>query len=188
MTQTLSPAAAGPRRTQVLRDLRDANGARSIAARSRRPVVGSSGGIHFIPVAFPADELAQRVARIETLLALELGARERMAQGGPRGLDTDRLGAVADWVAAEFGMTREEISRGRRDSVVWPRMLAVFLQRSVLNVTLEAVADFWDMPDHTRASHNVKRVKERLEVDPVFRAQVQRLHAALAQMMKGGQS
>lgn len=186
MTQTLSPAAAGPRRTQVLRNLRDANGARSIAARSRRPVVGSSGGIHFIPIAFPADELAQRVQRIETLLAIELGARERAAQGGPRGLDTDRLTAVADWVAAQFGTTRAAISHGRRSEVVWLRMLAVYLQRATLNVTLQAVADFWGMADHTIPAHNVRRVVERMETEPAFRAQVQRLHAALSAQAKGG--
>lgn len=185
MTQTLSPAAAGPRRTQVLR-LRDANGARSIAARSRRPVVGSSGGIHFIPIAFPADELAQRVQRIETLLALELGARERAAQGGPRGLDTDRLTAVADWVAAQFGTTRAAISHGRRAEVVWLRMLAVYLQRATLNVTLQEVADFWGMYNYTVPAHNVRRVVERMETEPAFRAQVQRLHAALSAEAKGG--
>lgn len=185
MISPISPAAAGPRRTQVLR-LRDANGARSIAARSRRPVVGSSGGIHCIPVAFPADELAQRVARIETLLAIELGARERAAQGGPRGLDTDRLTAVADWVAAQFGTTRAAISHGRRSEVVWLRMLAVYLQRATLNVTLQQVADFWGMYNYTVPAHNVRRVLERMETEPAFRAQVQRLHAALSAQAKGG--
>ena len=149
-----------------------------------RPVGETGGGNRFfIPVRFDGDDVEARVARIERLLALELAARD-VAESGllPARIDDSQLVAIAEIVAAHFGLDLLTLREGgRADGIVWPRMVAVFLQRAVLGAKFPRMADWWGVDTGT-PQHNCRRVRDRIETEPKFRAAVQQLQAEVSRL------
>ena len=183
VNQTLSPAGTGTVNAPASPLQSVEKFTRSIRLGAR-PVGGTGGGNRFIiPVRFDGDDVEARVARIERLLALELTARDVAERGLPARVNDGQLAAIAEIVAAHFGLELLTLREGgRADGIVWPRMVAVFLQRMVLNAKFQQMADWWGVDTGT-PQHNCRRVRNRIETEPKFRASVQQLQAEVSRLL-----
>lgn len=59
---------------------------------------------------------------------------------------------------------REMMSRDKRDTVAFPRMVAMYLCRTLTRHTLEEIAAFF-MRDHAAVSHACNAVRDRMRTD-----------------------
>ena len=83
--------------------------------------------------------------------------------------DASPFQTIADTVALWFELKPEQIrSRDRRASLLWPRQIAMYIARHKTDATLSAIGAFFGRCDHTTVLHAVRKVEERMRLDPEF--------------------
>ena len=112
------------------------------------------------------------VTRQEVNLALARAALIGTAGlGSPLGPD-----AIVERVAKEWGLRgRDLASRRRTHDIVRPRQVAMFLLRTVLELSLNQVGRILGGYDHSTVSYSMGVVEARMKADPDFRNRVQGL-------------
>ncbi|MDR0486488.1 MAG: chromosomal replication initiator protein DnaA [Elusimicrobiota bacterium] len=76
-------------------------------------------------------------------------------------------------VAAEFNIElRDMRSKKRTDAVAFPRQIAMYLSRSLLEMSTIAVGDFFGGRDHSTVMHACNKIKEKIASDPYFNAKI----------------
>jgi chromosomal replication initiation ATPase DnaA len=64
-------------------------------------------------------------------------------------------------------------SKSRRGEVVYLRMLCVLMLRKFTFLSLQSIATAVGLTDHTGVLHHIRKSNSLIEVEPLFRRQVQ---------------
>lgn len=85
-------------------------------------------------------------------------------------------------VSNHFGLTHEELnSRRRTQNIVFPRQIAMYLCRKLMDVSLPDVGGFFGGRDHTTVIHSCEKIAAELEYD----AKLREIIAELERTIKG---
>jgi chromosomal replication initiator protein len=85
-------------------------------------------------------------------------------------------------VSSHFNLTHEELnSRRRTQNIVFPRQIAMYLCRKLMDVSLPDVGNFFGGRDHTTVIHSCEKIAAELEYDEKLRVTV----AELERLIKG---
>jgi chromosomal replication initiator protein len=76
-------------------------------------------------------------------------------------------------VANEFNIElRDMRSKKRTDAVAFPRQIAMYLSRSLLEMSTIAIGDFFGGKDHSTVMYACNKIKEKISSDPYFNAKI----------------
>jgi hypothetical protein len=85
-------------------------------------------------------------------------------------------------VAARFGVTRSDfLGPSRKQDVVVPRHVAMFLLRELAGMSLQQIGQRFGGKDHTTVLNGCERTVERMASDPKFAAVVNELREELTE-------
>jgi chromosomal replication initiation ATPase DnaA len=86
-----------------------------------------------------------------------------------------RIEAIAEQVAAEFGVCVSHLySRRREQHVAWPRQVAMKLMRDLTDSTVESIGLQFSF-HHTTVLHAIHRVQNRMDTEPETKRRIERL-------------
>jgi len=86
---------------------------------------------------------------------------------------------VLDAVAAATGAPVSRMVLKRRSrSLVQARQLAMFLLRDLTDLSLQEIGDLLGGRDHSTVAYGLAAIRRRMELDPIFHAQVDQLRSA----------
>jgi len=111
-----------------------------------------------------ADEIDRLVDSLQRL-RLSLGSAGGQAS----------IGMVLGIVCRSFGVGEAALlGRSRQEQIAWPRHVAAWCLVQVIGLSLNAVGRAMDR-DHGSIHNSKEQVWARMDVDPLFRAQVERI-------------
>ena len=107
------------------------------------------------------DKLCVAVAELQLRVErLESGAALPPVPGA-----TDPFGTVKQIVAAHYGVTVEQLmARDRKENVVWPRQVAMWLCRRGSDLSFTTIGESFGR-DHGTVMHNCRSVEDRIATD-----------------------
>lgn len=83
-------------------------------------------------------------------------------------------------VARSFGLTVDQLrSKSRQRQLANARAVAMYLERSLLDLAYTQIGQRFGGRDHSTVIHSIQKVERQLEDDPEFRAEVDALRARL---------
>ena len=86
------------------------------------------------------------------------------------------LGYIQKTVADHFKLTIDDIvSRKRTQSIVYPRQIAMYLCRKLMDVSLPDIGKFFGGRDHSTVIHSCEKIADELEMDEKLRMLVEEL-------------
>lgn len=91
------------------------------------------------------------------------------------------IARIQNLVANSYGIPPEAMrseSRVRDDA--WPRQVAMYLARSITGKSFPCIGREFGNRDHTTVMFAIDQVEKRMAQDPIYRADVEALRAALA--------
>jgi chromosomal replication initiator protein len=98
---------------------------------------------------------------------------EILSEGGPSPGDAASAEKIARVVAARFGVTLRDLrSSSRRQALVVPRHLAIWLVRRSTGLSFAAIGSFFGHRDAATIRHACRAAQERLAKDPAMAAEV----------------
>jgi chromosomal replication initiation ATPase DnaA len=120
-------------------------------------------------------EMAKRLERLQSELAAVVAAT-----GGAEERPLGPLEEVLDVVCGHYQVTRATVLLAKRGRLreVWPRHVALYLFRRATGWSLAEMGVLFRR-DHGTVMHSLKAVKNRMETEPQFRAEVSMLEARL---------
>jgi chromosomal replication initiator protein len=90
------------------------------------------------------------------------------------------VSVIQELVADHFHITLADMTCSKRTrEVVYPRQLAMYLARELLNASFPEIAKRFGGKDHSTVIHACKKVRERLQRDPQLRVLLNELTSAL---------
>jgi chromosomal replication initiator protein len=90
------------------------------------------------------------------------------------------LADIQATVAGHYEITVEQLtSTSRHAQIAWPRQVALYLARNLLDVSLQFIGDAFGGRSHATVLHACKRVAERISDDQQAKADVHELEHAL---------
>ena len=66
-------------------------------------------------------------------------------------------------------------SKRRTDAIAFPRQIAMYLARTLTDMSTTQIGDHFGGKDHTTVMHATNKVKGRLDTDPFFTALVNKI-------------
>lgn len=76
-------------------------------------------------------------------------------------------------VANHYGIKEEELKGDKRNKIIsYPRQIAMYLMRDMLNMTLPKIGEYFNR-DHTTVLHGAERIIKDIETDPYIRDTVE---------------
>ena len=79
-------------------------------------------------------------------------------------------------ISIELNIKPSEIkSKKRNKNIVEARRIAIYLARTLTLSSMQGVASYFDMKDHTAVSHNVKKINELLDSNENFKVKVEEI-------------
>jgi len=95
------------------------------------------------------------------------------------------LDIIIKSVAKELNIKPSEIrSKGRSQSLLYARRVAIHLCRELTQSTMPQLAQYFGMKDHTSISHTIRRINELILNDENFRVKVQELQNKINSVTK----
>jgi len=86
------------------------------------------------------------------------------------------MGYIQQIVAAHFRLTTEDLnSRKRTQSIVFPRQIAMYLCRKIMDKSLPDVGKFFGGRDHSTVIHSCEKIANEIEMDEKLRVLVEDL-------------
>lgn len=83
---------------------------------------------------------------------------------------------VQEMVARHYHMDLSDMkSKRRTDAIAFPRQIAMYLARTLTEMSTPQIGDAFGGKDHTTVMHACQKVKNRLESDPFFAALVNKI-------------
>ncbi|MDR1665160.1 MAG: chromosomal replication initiator protein DnaA [Clostridiales bacterium] len=111
-----------------------------------------------------------------TPITLELAENALKDQLVGSGKPEITLQYIQQIVSAYYGMTPADInSRKRTQNIVYPRQIAMYLSRKILDVSLPEVGEFYGGRDHSTVIHSCDKITAELESDQNLRIVVNEL-------------
>ncbi|HIC88687.1 MAG TPA: chromosomal replication initiator protein DnaA, partial [Anaerolineae bacterium] len=84
--------------------------------------------------------------------------------------------AFVELVAGYYGLTPEDLrGRSRKQTVVHPRQIAMYLLREEAGLSLPQIAAALGKRDHTTALHSIEKIETQLQVNDMLRREVMEL-------------
>lgn len=77
-------------------------------------------------------------------------------------------------------------SRRRTDAIAFPRQIAMYLARSLTDMSTTQIGDAFGGKDHTTVLHATNKIKNRLETDPFFTALINKVIQEIRSGVKQG--
>lgn len=84
--------------------------------------------------------------------------------------------AVANYYAVS---TADLVSSSRKKEIVFPRQVAIYLIRTIYNIPLQKIGDFFGGKDHTTISHGFDKIKKQVETDWTVKQDIENLKKSL---------
>ena len=86
------------------------------------------------------------------------------------------MGYIQEIVASHFRLTPEDLSsRKRTQSIVFPRQIAMYLCRKIMDKSLPEVGKFFGGRDHSTVIHSCEKIANEIEMDEKLRILVEDL-------------
>jgi chromosomal replication initiator protein len=83
---------------------------------------------------------------------------------------------IQEVVARHFHLDLHDMkSKRRTDAIAFPRQIAMYLARTLTEMSTTQIGDSFGGKDHTTVMHATQKVKTRLETDPFFTALVNKI-------------
>ena len=112
--------------------------------------------------------------------ALRDKVRAGEARQTARGSRSDRVRAIQQRVAAEWGVSIDGLqAKSRTRAVTVPRQVAMYLSRELLGLQLVDIGSAFGGRDHSTVIHSLDRVATMLGEDREFRTRVEKLRETL---------
>lgn len=139
------------------------------------------------------DAILQTMDELERSLADAQERLARLEQFFPRdraaAVDTsrDQVRQIQNAVAAHAEMSAQQmLSDSRREDIVWPRQVSMWLTRQLLpGLSLRAIADLFNRTDHSTVVHACKVVENEIATDAGKDARVRALLGHLKHFFAG---
>ena len=111
-------------------------------------------------------ELRDEVIRLQQQTASGLGGGVEMK-------------LIVKVIADEFAVDAAELSGKRRtDSIALPRHVVFYMARELTELSLSCIGGLVGGRDHGTVLHGNRHVRDRMSVDPAFKAKVEKARAA----------
>ncbi len=100
------------------------------------------------------------------------------AAGPVRDITPDRIEAA---VADSFGLAVSDLhSQSRQRKVAVPRQIAMYLEKTLLNLPYTEIGRRFGGRDHSTAIYSIQKIEQQLQSDPKLRENVESIKAGLA--------
>jgi chromosomal replication initiator protein len=97
------------------------------------------------------------------------------------------LEKIQEVVARHYHLDVHEMkSRRRTDAIAFPRQIAMYLARSLTEMSTTQIGDSFGGKDHTTVMHATNKVKNRLDSDPFFTAHLNKIIQEIRSGIKSG--
>jgi chromosomal replication initiator protein len=97
------------------------------------------------------------------------------------------LEKIQDVVARHYHIDVHEMkSKRRTDAIAFPRQIAMYLARTLTDMSTTQIGDAFGGKDHTTVMHATNKVKNRLETDPFFAALINKIIQEIRLVTKQG--
>ena len=94
--------------------------------------------------------------------------------------DSINVSKVKKIVANYYGVTIADLaSTTRKHEILFPRQVAIYLIRTIYNIPLQKIGDFFGGKDHTTISHGFDKIKKQVESDWTVKQDVDNLKKML---------
>lgn len=94
-----------------------------------------------------------------------------------------RIAQIANAVAAHYGISFEDlVARRQHQYIAWPRMVTYYLACKYKAGSANKIARILGMRSNSAVLNGMKRVRARLEREPVIRDQIQQLEKQLREL------
>lgn len=94
--------------------------------------------------------------------------------------DSKNVSKVKKVVANYYGVTVTDLSSTtRKREIVFPRQIAIYLIRTIYNIPLQKIGDFFGGKDHTTISHGYDKIKKQVETDWTVKQDLDNLKKSL---------
>lgn len=91
------------------------------------------------------------------------------------------IGRIQATVALSYDLSLDLMTSAYRwRKAAWPRQVAMYLVRELTDHSLPSIGRHFGNRDHTTVLHACRAVQKRMAFDPLYRADVEALRAALA--------
>ncbi len=77
-------------------------------------------------------------------------------------------------------------SRRRTDAIAFPRQIAMYLARTLTEMSTTQIGESFGGKDHTTVMHATNKVKGRLDTDPFFTAHINKIIQEIRSGIKAG--
>lgn len=95
----------------------------------------------------------------------------------------DKIKSVQAAVSKRFGVTlRDLVSQKRSRDVVIPRLIAVYLSRTMSDATEETIGEAFGGRDHTIIRMYCRAISRRLAEDTAFAAMLREIEGSIARL------
>lgn len=94
--------------------------------------------------------------------------------------DSRNVAKVKKVVANYYNVTVTDLtSTTRKKEIVFPRQIAIYLIRTIYNVPLQKIGDFFGGKDHTTILHGFDKIKKQVETDWTVKQDIDNLKKSL---------
>ena len=94
---------------------------------------------------------------------------------------------IQEVVARHYHLDLHDMkSKRRTDAIAFPRQIAMYLARTLTDMSTTQIGDIFGGKDHTTVMHATQKVKSRLETDPFFTALVNKIIQEIRSGVKSG--
>src|SRR5882672_8290215 len=94
---------------------------------------------------------------------------------------------IQDVVARHYHLDMHDMkSKRRTDAIAFPRQIAMYLARTLTDMSTTAIGDSFGGKDHTTVMHATQKIKGKLETDPFFTALVNKIIQEIRSVVKPG--
>ncbi|MFR1318645.1 MAG: helix-turn-helix domain-containing protein [Peptostreptococcus anaerobius] len=87
---------------------------------------------------------------------------------------------IKETVADAYNVTVEELdSKKRSKNIAFPRQVAMYLARNLLDKSLPKIGEEFGGRDHTTVMHAIKRIEDEIEKDDMTRMRIEKITSDL---------
>ncbi len=94
---------------------------------------------------------------------------------------------IQEVVARHYHLEMHDMkSKRRTDAIAFPRQIAMYLARTLTDMSTTQIGDHFGGKDHTTVMHATQKIKSRLEQDPFFTALVNKIIQEIRSVLPAG--
>ncbi|WAW14918.1 chromosomal replication initiator protein DnaA [Peptostreptococcus equinus] len=83
---------------------------------------------------------------------------------------------IKEMVAESYNVTVEELdSKKRTKNIAYPRQVAMYLSRHILNISLPSIGEQFGGRDHTTVIHSINKIEDEIEKNEVTKMKIEKI-------------